>query len=291
MHRTISKMEITHHDHDKFVIQFGSTTRQIVSSLLALAGIGIGAKMIRDESKSERRTALSVILANSACVAMMVACGIYTGRTNRWTFDRKKRVLIKTTRYPFRKSFSGTVMEIPFNDIESIGVHTTNILTIPPQTIQSVDILIKSSKIHVPFDVFGRITSLFFIPLISRAERAQQVAKQLDIIFHVFASCQCPNSTQRDRIGKMFKQVDTDCSGTLDKREFDARLGNHAKISIMLMKLFDIDQDSGISPHEFEAFVLWFWRSRFSDLSLDHTIGVLEEKFLTMVPPIEEAVV
>ena len=292
LHRTLSTMRIAHHDHDKFVIEFGSTTRQILSGVLTLTGAAIGLKMIRKETSREKTSPFSVILANGTCVALMIACGLYTGRTNRWTFDRKKRVLRKTTKYFFQRSFSNTREEYSFSDIESIGVHSTNILTVPPHTIHSVDILIKSSKIRVPFDVFGRITSVLFIPLISRVERAQEVAKQLNIIFHVFTSCESPSSAQRKRIEEMFNEVDMDSSGTLDKREFDARLGKkYAKIGEILMELFDVNQDSGISTHEFEAFVLWFWRSRYSDLSLDHTIGVLEEKFLTKVPAIEEAVV
>ena len=292
LHRAMSTMKITHHDHDKFEIEFGSTTRQFLSGLLSFTGAAIGLKMIKNETSEGRKSSFPMILANGTCVAMMIACGVYMGKINRWTFDRKKRVLSKRTKYCFQRSFSSTRTVIPFSDIESIGVHTTNILTIPPQTIHSVDILIKSSKIHVPFDVFGRITSILFIPFISRAERAEQIAKQLNIIFHVFASCKCPSSAQRKRIEEMFRQVDTDSSGTLDIHEFDARLGKkYARIGKILMELFDVNHDSGISTHEFEAFVLWFWRSRYPDLSLDHTIGVLEEKFLTNVPAVEEAVV
>ena len=292
LHGTLSTMKVTYHDHDKFEIEFGSTTRQYLSGLVSLIGAAIGLKMVKNEISEEKKSPFPMILANGTCVAMMIACGVYMGRTNRWTFDRKKRVLRKRTKYPFQRSFSSTRTVIPFSDIESIGVHTTNILTIPPQTIHSVDILIKSSKIHVPLDVFGRITSILFIPLISRAERTEQVAKQLNIIFHVFAFCKQPSFVQRKRIAGMHIEVDTDNSGTLDIREFDARLGKkYAKIGKILMELFDVNHDSGISIHEFTAFVLWFWRSRYPDLSLDHTIGVLEEKFLTNVPAVEEAVV
>ena len=292
LHGTLSTMKVTYHDPDKFEIEFGSTTRQYLSGLVSLIGAAIGLKMVKNEISKEKKSPFPMILANGTCVAMMIACGVYMGRTNRWTFDRKKRVLRKRTKYPFQRSFSSMRTVIPFSDIESIGVHTTNILTIPPQTIHSVDILIKSSKIHVPLDVFGRITSILFIPLISRAERTEQVAKQLNIIFHVFASCKQPSFVQRKRIAGMHIQVDTDNSGTLDIHEFDARLGKkYAKIGKILMELFDVNHDSGISIHEFTAFVLWFWRSRYPDLSLDHTIGVLEEKFLTNVPAVEEAVV
>ena len=292
LHGTLSTMKVTYHDHDKFEIEFGSTTRQYLSGLVSFIGAPIGLKMVKNEISKEKKSPFPMILANGTCVAMMIACGVYMGRTNRWTFDRKKRVLRKRTKYPFQRSFSSTRTVIPFSDIESIGVHTTNILTIPPQTIHSVDILIKSSKIHVPLDVFGRITSILFIPLISRAERTEQVAKQLNIIFHVFAFCKQPSFVQRKRIAGMHIEVDTDNSGTLDIREFDARLGKkYAKIGKILMELFDVNHDSGISIHEFTAFVLWFWRSRYPDLSLDHTIGVLEEKFLTNVPAVEEAVV
>lgn len=250
--RTLTEMKVVEHTYDRVAVTFGGPLRRTLGGILALSGIVVCGNLIRGGS----RDTLSKRSCQGAVALLLTAAGLWTGVVKRWEFDRKSQSLTYSYRPIYSTTFKKTETVINFKDISSIGIHDTgprgNVETV------SIEVCLHNQK-TVPMD-WGRATRLCFLPIPYMAKRERTRARQLRVLFEVFASHQ-PTPRQRRLLEGLFEAMDKDHSKSLDRAELEDKLGVEDKsITDDLFELFDINCDSTLSPSEFEALVIYLWR-------------------------------